>query len=241
MPNHPQIIFSAIWVATAWIASLLVGLDAPRTAAALIAIGAAQSMIAAGIQTHLSRTSRVSRDVWPGSAPVAAILAWVTISLLIIVAALISRTVAALLALGLVWWALRNRGARSQVTEERYAAWNQGAWMVALCGATLVLYAAYPALRAAGVGYSAYDQAIWIDAPFHASYVAALADALTDGVYVDVHGHGLPTQLYHLGVYAIPALLKVLTGADSLALTQVFTAWGGYWLVIAMYAGGAVG
>ena len=236
MPNHPQIFFSAIWVLTIWIAGLLAGLDAQRTAIALVAIGAGQSLIAAGIQTHLSSASRVSQDAWPGSAPVAAILAWVTISLLIIVAALISRTVAALLALGLVWWALRNRGARSQVTEERYAAWNQGAWMVALCGAALVLYAAYPALRAAGVGYSAYDQAIWIDAPFHASYVAALAGALTDGVYVDVHGHGLPTQLYHLGVYAIPALLKVLTGADSLALTQVFTAWGGYWLVIAMYA-----
>ena len=233
MPIHPQVSLSALWALTAWIAGLLAGLDAPQTALALIAIATGQSLIAAGFQKRLSRASS---EAWPSSVPVAAILAWVAISLLIVVAALASRTVAALLALGLMYWALRTGRTRSYISEERMSAWNRGACMVGLVGASLALYAAYPALRAANTGYVAYAHAIWIDAPFHASYVAALSDALTNGVYADVHGHGLPTQLYHLGVYAIPALLKALTGADSLALTQVFTAWSGFWLAIAIYA-----
>lgn len=106
---------------------------------------------------------------------------------------------------------------------------------VAAVGAVAGLYLALPALNAAALGYEAYDAAIWIDAPFHASYVAAFAHALTTGHYNDVHGAGLPTQFYHWAGYAMPSLLKAMSGAAALPLVQICTVWVGIPLAIALY------
>ena len=106
---------------------------------------------------------------------------------------------------------------------------------VASAGALAGLYLALPALKAAGLGYEAYDNAIWIDAPFHASYISAVAHALQTGVYLDIHGAGLPVQFYHWGVYAIPAFVKAISGASALPMVQVLTAAGSIGLSIALY------
>ena len=106
---------------------------------------------------------------------------------------------------------------------------------VAAVGALIGFYLTLPALKAAALGYEAYDRAIWIDAPFHASYISAVAQALQTGVYLDIHGAGLPVQFYHFGVYAIPAFVTALSGASALPMVQVLTAAGSIGLSIALY------
>ena len=106
---------------------------------------------------------------------------------------------------------------------------------VAAVAALIGLYLSLPALNAAAVGYVAYDRAIWIDAPFHASYLSAFAQALQTGAYLDIHGAGLPVQFYHFGVYAIPALVAALSGASALPMVQVLTAASAIGLLISLY------
>lgn len=107
--------------------------------------------------------------------------------------------------------------------------------MVAASGAVAGLYLALPALRAAAIGYQSYDAAIWIDAPFHASYVAAFANALTTGRYNDIHGAGLPVQFYHWAGYAMPAAIKAISGVAALPLVQMCTVWVSIALAVALY------
>ena len=107
--------------------------------------------------------------------------------------------------------------------------------MVASIGAVAGLYLALPALRAAAIGYQSYDAAIWIDAPFHASYVAAFANALAAGHYNDIHGAGLPIQFYHWAGYAMPAAIKAISGVAALPLVQMCTVWVSIALSVALY------
>jgi hypothetical protein len=167
-------------------------------------------------------------------------VAWLALSLIILVAAFASRAAAVAVAALLCAWLVRGGPGLKPVpdtgTTQTGFNWHHGTLAAAGVGGLMALVLAFPALRASASGYGSYDAAVWIDAPFHASYVSAIATALRTGEYVDIHGRGLPVQLYHFGAYAIPALIKSLAGTSSLALTQIFTAWNGIWLAVSAYA-----
>jgi hypothetical protein len=231
--NLPQTVLSAIWALITLTAALFAGQDALKTGVAIAVVASIQAIAATRIQKRLAQ---ISRSEWRSCVPIAAMLAWVAISGIVIVAAQVSRLGAAILALAALWMTAGRPRRTYPTLATQSISWDRGAYLVAMSAVAVGLFACYPALRAASLGYLEYDRAIWIDAPFHASYIAAHASALIDGEYVDIHGYGLPTQFYHAGVYAMPALIKALSGANALALTQVLTAWSYYWLAIALYA-----
>ena len=186
--------------------------------------------------------SRRLRPLGPAADCVAYTVTWVILSLAILIAALISKAIIAVL-MALIVVALVGRSSvserlrLSQVNTAASVPWGYGATLAAAVGAIASLFWSFPALIAAAQGYPAFDAAVWVDAPFHASYLTAVARALSEDGYLDIHGAGLPTQLYHLGAYAIPALLKATTGAAALPMVQVLTAWGGgITLAVAAYA-----
>ena len=227
-----HITLAVIWTIAVVFYTAFAGQLTARLVLAVCVVASTQTLLAIGISRKLLSHS-VSE--WPGVHAVASVLSWVLLSLLILLAAFLSIAISIGATLSLSLWFMKMSGNRSAAHVES-GKWAIGAALAAAFGALIALYCAYPALTAAGIGYSAYDQAVWIDAPFHASYVSALSHALLGHEYVDIHGRGLPSQPYHFAGYAIAALVKSLGAVDALPLTQIFTAWSGIWLSIALYA-----
>jgi len=227
-----QVTLAAIWMMAVVLYAAFAGQLTPRLVLALCIVTSSQTLLAIGICKKILSQS-VSE--WPGVGAVANLLSWLLISLLTLLAAFFSIAISVGVALLLGLWLMAISDAR-HVAHAESREWNTSAALTAAFGAFVALYSAYPALTASGVGYSAYDHAIWIDAPFHASYVSALSHALSGIEYVDIHGRGLPSQPYHFAAYAVAALVHSLSGVDALPLTQIFTAWSGIWLSLALYA-----
>ena len=227
-----QFTLAAIWLTAVVIYAAIAGQLTPRLVLALSAVASAQTLLSIGICKKILSHSVAE---WPGVDAVASVLSWLLLSLLVLLAAFFSIAISIGVALLLSLWFMTISDSRP-VARAESRRWALGTALAAAFGALLALYSAYPALTAAGIGYSAYDDAVWIDAPFHASYVSALSQALLGNEYVDIHGRGLPLQPYHFAGYAIAAFVKTLGAGEALPLTQIFTAWSGIWLSIALYA-----
>ena len=230
-----QFWLSASWAVLACAGAAIAGELTGRFAAVVFVIALFHAML--GIQLRRAMVS-MSPSTWYGLDAAIAVTAWALLSLLVLVAAMLSRESLALAATGMVYHSIvrciRRDRQRPRSPMRRHA--QRALLTTALCGGAFALYVAVPALSASRVGYAAYDAAVWIDAPFHASYVLALARGLADGHYVDIHGYDLPVQLYHHASYAIAGLIAATSGVPALALTQVSTAWGGLWLTLGVYA-----
>lgn len=228
---------SATWVVTALSACAIAGHFSLQLLAMALMCGTAHAIIATNFELSLHKYEGAA---WHGATALCGVLSWAVLSLLILYIALAPWPILTLTAMlcGGGYCAVRGRARSGELTRPSFKKVPAERALIglALIGAVSSLYVAYPALHASAVGYSAYDATIWIDAPFHASYVNALGDALDHGRYVDIHGTGLPTQLYHHGAYTVAALIHATTGVSALAITQVITVWGGLWLVLALYS-----
>ena len=234
MATRSQFALNAVWLIAGTCYCAVAGIVSIRLLVCLAVVSLFQSVLGTLISRRL-------RPLGPAAEGVAYTVAWVVSSLAILVAALISKVLIAVLmalfVMALVWRSRPSEQLRLwQIHSAASVPWGYGATLAAAVGAIASLCWSFPALVAAAQGYSAFDAAVWVDAPFHASYLTAVARALNEDGYLDIHGAGLPTQLYHLGAYAIPALLKAATGAAALPMVQVLTAWGGITLAVAVYA-----
>mgnify|MGYP000918925487 CR=1 FL=1 len=230
-----QIKLSGLWAIFTVVACALTASLSLRLVVSVLMVAAAHAALSLLVRRNLLQ---VAGGVWPGLDAVAAVISWALLSLLVLAVAMVSIWIPMVAVAGLALPVARQwlRREAPAFPSERFVSAERGALYAAIGGALLALYCAAPALKAMAIGRSAFDAAVWIDAPFHASYVAAIARALADGIYVDIHGRGLPVQFYHHGSYAVAAWLSHLSGASALALTQVYTAWGGLWLALALYA-----
>ena len=234
MATRSQFTLNAVWLIGVTCYCAVAEIASIRLLLCLTVVAVFQGVMGALI-------SGLLRPLGPAADGVAYTVTWVISSLAILVAALISKVLIAVL-MALFVAALVGRSSVSErsrlgrVNTEDSARFGSCATLAAAVGAIAALCWSFPALIAAARGYSAFDAAVWVDAPFHASYLSAVALALSEDGYLDIHGAGLPTQLYHLGAYAIPALIKSTTGAAALPMVQVLTAWGGITLAVAVYA-----
>jgi len=211
-------------------------------AAAIAAVSTVQCFVGAALNFRIGQSRHHSCEA--AGAGVLYVESTVLLTIVLLIAALWSRWAAAVLLLlyivfRMVALYLDQRQslhrARSTGAPKAIAGASNNVVGVATVGALIGFYLSLPALQAAALGYAAYDSAIWIDAPFHASYLSAFAQALQTGVYLDIHGAGLPVQFYHFGVYAIPALVAALSGASALPMVQVLTAASAIGLSISLY------
>jgi len=235
MKFDTQFTLSTSWVIFTCLACTFAGAFTMRLAFVVCAVGLLHMLLSMQLRWLLA--SRTSAQ-WPGLEAAAAVISWATLSLIVLCVAMLSRWLVTGVAVVLVCYLVCRRDSKLHRAGDPQAdrVCKHGSLIVATVGGAFALYLALPALLAMQLGYRAYDTAIWIDAPFHASYVSALAHALTEGEYVDIHGRGLPVQLYHQGSYAIAGLLSAVAGVPSLTMVQVSTAWGGVWLALSLYS-----